>query len=119
MKIIRLALALVASLFSSAAFAHAHLLSQSPLANESVATPSQLTLSFSEGLEAGLSGVFVKTSDGAPVRTATASLDPNTDETLIVPLIGKLSPGEYVVEWRALSKDGHLTKGSYQFRVLP
>ena len=118
MKTGPLALALVASLFSSAAFAHAHLLSQSPLANDSAAAPSQLTLSFSEGLEAALSGVIVKTSNGAPVRTGAASLDPNSDRTLIVPLTGRLSPGEYVVEWHALSKDGHVTKGKYQFRVV-
>jgi methionine-rich copper-binding protein CopC len=119
MKKSPLALAVVASIFPSAAFAHAHLLSQSPLANESVATPSQLALSFSEGLEAELSGVVVKTSRGAPVGTGIASLDPKTDKTLIVPLAGKLSPGEYAVEWHVLSKDGHVTKGTYHFRVLP
>jgi copper resistance protein C len=119
MKINPLALALIGSFFSSAAFAHAHLLSQSRVVNDSVAAPSQLTLSFSEGLEAGLSGVLVKTSNGAPVRTGAASLDPNSDKTLIVPLAGTLSPGEYIVEWHALSKDGHMTNGTYQFRVVP
>src|SRR5260370_39501926 len=117
MKINPLALALIGSFFSSAAFAHAHLLSQSPVVNDSVAAPSQLTLSFSEGLEAGLSGVLVKTSNGAPVRTGAAFLDPNSDKTLIVPLAGTPAPGEYIVQLRGPSKERHLTNGTYQFRV--
>jgi putative copper resistance protein D len=35
-----------------------------------------------------------------------------------VRLTGKLSPGQYVVEWHALSKDGHVTNGTYQFMVV-
>jgi len=79
MKISPLALVLVGSLFSSAAFAHAHLLSLSPIANDSVAAPSQLTLSFSEGLEAGLSRVLVKTSFADTHQGACAGLPLRAD----------------------------------------
>ena len=76
MKISPLALVLVGSLFSSAA---SHLLSLSPIANDSVAAPSQLTLSFSEGLEAGLSRVLVKTSFADTHQGACAGLPLRAD----------------------------------------
>jgi copper resistance protein C len=47
------------------------------------------------------------------------SLDSASDKTLVVPVPAKLAPGDYAVEWHALSKDGHLTHGTYQFKVLP
>ena len=38
------------------------------------------------------------------------------DRTLTVPLKA-LSPGQYFVKWRALSKDGDHTMGAYSFTV--
>ena len=112
------ALAVIGYLFSSAAFAHAHLRAATPAANASVQAPTALTLTFSEGLEPGLSGVVLETSDGASVKTGEVSLDSANDKTLVVPVPGKLGPGDYTVEWHALSKDGHSTRGTYQFKVL-
>ena len=113
------ALAVIGCLFSSTAFAHAHLRAETPSANAAVPAPTQLTLTFSESLELGLSGVTLKSSDGASVKTRDASLDPNSDKTLVIPSTSKLAPGEYTVEWHALSKDGHSTRGTYQFKVVP
>jgi len=114
-----LALAVIGCLYSSAAFAHAHLRAELPAADASVQAPTELTLTFSEGLELGLSGAVLKTSDGTSVKTGDLALDPNSDKTLLVPVSAKLAPGKYTVEWHALSKDGHLTRGTYQFKVLP
>jgi copper resistance protein C len=36
-----------------------------------------------------------------------------------VPLNGVLGAGKYTVKWHALSRDGHATRGSYEFTVLP
>ena len=114
-----LALAVIGCLFSSAAFAHVHLRAETPSANAAVPAPTQLTLTFSEGLEPRLSGVILKSSDGASLKTSDASLDPNSDKPLVIPLTSKLTPGEYAVAWHALSKDGHSTRGTYQFKVVP
>jgi copper resistance protein C len=113
------ALAVIGCLFSNAAFAHAHLRAETPAANASVQAPTALTLTFSEGLEPGLTGVVLETSDGASVKTGDVSLDSASDKTLVVPVPAKLAPGDYAVEWHALSKDGHLTHGTYPFKVLP
>ncbi|MDU1671067.1 MAG: copper resistance protein CopC [Bradyrhizobium sp.] len=36
---------------------------------------------------------------------------------LVVPVKQELSPGEYKVEWHAVSDDTHRVKGSYSFSV--
>ncbi len=59
--------ALLASLIvTSQAFAHAHLKSQIPAADSTVAAPADLRLMFSEGVEASFTKVTV-THDGKPV----------------------------------------------------
>ena len=98
------------------AFAHAHLKSAVPAQNATVPAPSTLRLGFSEGLELRFSGIKLTGPGGAAVPTGDATLD--TDGmTLIVPVAGALPAGAYTVDWHALSKDGHTTKGSYAFTV--
>lgn len=119
MKTSILALAAACCLYSGAALAHAHLRAETPAADTSAQAPTRLTLSFSEGLEPSLCAVVLKTPDGAAVATGNVALEPSDDKTLVVPVAAKLSPGAYTVEWHALSKDGHSTHGTYQFKVLP
>ncbi|MFG1379177.1 copper homeostasis periplasmic binding protein CopC [Xanthobacter autotrophicus] len=115
------ALALAICLLSaSGAFAHAHLAAETPSADDVIAgSPATLSLSFSEGLEVGLSGVTLKGADGQPIPTGAVSLAPGDNKQMSVPLNGPLAAGKYTVEWHALSKDGHTTHGSYQFTVRP
>ncbi|MFG1397259.1 copper homeostasis periplasmic binding protein CopC [Roseixanthobacter pseudopolyaromaticivorans] len=115
------ALALAICLLSATgAFAHAHLTSQTPSANEVVVgSPAALSLSFSEGLEINLSGVTLKGADGQVIPTGAASLAAGDTKQMSVPLNHPLAAGIYTIEWHALSKDGHTTHGSYQFTVGP
>jgi len=109
-----------ACLFSGSALAHAHLKAASPAENAKVAaSPAGLSLTFSEALEVKLSGVTLKGPDGKTVATGTAVLDTKDGRVMRVPLEGALPPGKYTVQWRALSKDGHSTHGSYDFTVAP
>ncbi|MFG1425666.1 copper homeostasis periplasmic binding protein CopC [Roseixanthobacter glucoisosaccharinicivorans] len=114
-------LALAFSVLSAgAALAHAHLTTQTPAANDAVAaSPSTLSLGFSEGLEIGLSGVTLKEASGQPIPTGKPVLAPGDDKQMSVPLNAPLAAGRYTVEWHALSKDGHTTHGSYSFTVSP
>lgn len=101
------------------AFAHAHLQSATPAANGSVATaPSQITLTFSEGVNLKFSGVKVTGPQKSAVKAGKASLT-GGDATLSVPIAGKLGAGTYTVDWHILSVDGHKTNGSYTFTVNP
>ncbi|AZZ76981.1 hypothetical protein CCX46_18130 [Pseudomonas sp. RU47] len=110
------ATALLASLFAaSSVFAHAHLKSQTPAADSTVAAPADLRLTFSEGVEVELTKVTV-THDGAPVVLKPLRTE-SDKKTLIVTPVAPLTAGEYKVEWRAVSVDTHNSEGAYQFKV--
>jgi methionine-rich copper-binding protein CopC len=114
------ALGLAACLLSSAALAHAHLKAADPAAgSRASASPTALSLTFSEVLEAKLSSVTLKGPDGKTVPTGAAALDAGDGRLMRLPLKQALGPGKYTVEWHALSRDGHSTRGTYQFTIAP
>ncbi len=105
--------------FSVPAFAHAHLLSATPKANEmAMPAPSELRLKFSEGLVITFTNVKVTGPDKKTVETGPAKLDPSDNTLLIVPLKAPLQDGKYSVDWQAVSVDGHKTTGSYGFESM-
>ncbi|MGY5804823.1 copper homeostasis periplasmic binding protein CopC [Rhizobium sp. LEGMi12c] len=113
------AAAAISIAFAGQAMAHAHLKSAVPMADGTVKTaPSELDLTFSEGLNLKFSGIKVTGPDKATVKTGEGMLM-NSGTTLMVPVTDKLPPGKYTVEWHALSTDGHKTNGSYGFTIAP
>jgi len=104
---------------AGAAFAHAHLKSAEPADKTTVAAPKLLRLTFSEPIELGFSSVQITAADKTAVAAGAVTHGSGGDAVLEVPLTGSLAAGEYVVEWKVLSKDGHKMKGSYAFTVQP
>jgi methionine-rich copper-binding protein CopC len=99
------------------AFSHAHLKSAAPAPGSTVAAaPTELDLTFMEGVNLKFTGVKVTGPAKALVQTGEAKLM-GGDTTLMVPLSGPLAPGDYAVAWHALSADSHKTNGSYTFTV--
>jgi methionine-rich copper-binding protein CopC len=118
-KKILLAAAAISIAFAGQAMAHAHLKSSTPAADSSVkAAPSELDLTFSEGLNLKFSGIKVTSPNKTAVKTGNGMLM-DKDTTLMVPVTDKLAPGKYTVEWHALSTDGHKTNGAYSFTIAP
>ncbi len=118
-RILALATIGVVALTGQAA-AHAHLKSATPPMNGSVvAAPSELDLTFSQGLNLKFSGVKVTGPGKRAVTTGPATLGAGGDTTLVVPVTGDLPSGTYTVDWHALSSDGHKTSGSYTFTIKP
>ncbi|NEI73788.1 copper homeostasis periplasmic binding protein CopC [Rhizobium lusitanum] len=114
-----LAAAAISLAFAGQAMAHAHLKTAVPAADTTVkAAPSELDLTFSEGLNLKFSGVKITGPNKAAVKTGEAMLM-DKDATLMVPVTDKLTPGKYTVEWHALSTDGHKTNGTYSFTITP
>ncbi len=111
-----IALAAAFALLASPAFAHAHLLSETPAANATVAGPASLVLAFSEGVTLKFTGIMIVGPNGAVAITSSA-LDPEDDKVLDVTLASPLAAGKYTVTWHALSTDGHKTDGTYSFTV--
>ena len=102
------------------ALAHAHLKTARPATDATVATaPTELDLTFSEGVNLKFTGVKVTGPDKKAVATGDAALGQGGDTTIVVPVTGALAAGTYKVDWHARSSDGHKTTGSYSFTVRP
>ena len=107
------------ALLPSAAFAHAHLDHASPAVGGTVAQPpKEVSLWFTEALEAKFSTIEVRDAQNAAVHAGPATLARGNTAQLRVPLKA-LPPGTYKVIWRVLSVDTHRTQGDFTFRVGP
>jgi copper resistance protein C len=97
----------------SAVQAHAHLQAASP-ADQSVlsAAPTQLVLHFSEA--ARLTALAIGKTSEPPRKLPLPAGDPAAQ--IVVPLPA-LSPGQYVVSWRAVGADGHVVPGQIHFTL--
>ena len=107
-------------LMGAPAFAHAHLKSTVPAENATVQqAPTELDLTFSEGVNPKFTGAKLTGPDKAPVATGEPKLGAGGDTTLVVPVSAPLAAGTYKVDWHALATDGHKTTGTYSFTVKP
>lgn len=118
------ALAFVASLAfalgAADAQAHALLKKAVPAVGGTVsASPSEIRINFSEGVEPRFSGITLSSEAGAAVPVGKSSVDPSDASTLITPVSTPLKPGVYTVHWHAVATDTHRTQGSFQFTVQP
>lgn len=108
----------VASLSGNAAFAHADLQSAEPAAGSTATTsPHEIRLTFSEAVIAKFSGVELRDQAGKPIATGKPAVDPANKNVLVVPISEQLPPGNYKIEWHAVSEDTHREKGNYSFSV--
>ena len=101
------------------ALAHAHLDHSSPAAGGTVTTPpTEVTLTFTEAVEAKFSSIEVRDAQGAAMQAgATQAVAGNTAQLLIA--VKPLRPGTYSVNWRGLSGDTHRSQGRLSFTVAP
>jgi methionine-rich copper-binding protein CopC len=110
--------ALIAAIVGiSAAYAHPQLQSTEPAAGKSSAPPKEIRIRFNENILLQFSGIELKNQIGKAIATGKAEKDPTNRKLLIVPLKEQLLPGDYKVEWHAVSDDTHKVKGSYSFGV--
>ena len=95
---------------------HALVVESSPRTNEALtASPARIFLRFNSRIEKGLSSVRVTGPAGRPVPLPVAAPDRSPDR-LLAPL-PTLQPGTYLVRWKVLSADGHVTEGALRFTV--
>ena len=82
------------------------------------ASPKEIRLTFSEGIEPRFSGIDLATGDDRTVATGAAVVDPVNAKQLVLAL-PPLAPGSYRVRWHVVSVDTHRTEGEYSFAVAP
>ena len=105
---------LFAGLGGSGAHAHAFLDHASPLVGSTVASaPREVSLTFTQNLEAAFSSVEVTGPNGARVDAGKPQISGNTMHVGLK----AAGPGTYHVRWHALSVDTHKTDGSFTFTV--
>jgi copper resistance protein C len=111
---------IAASLVVGAAHAHPEFQSADPTPGAATPTsPKQIRITFNENVIPKMSGVEVRDQTGKIIPTGTAATDPANKKLLVVPVNEQLPPGDYKVEWHAVSDDTHRVKGSFSFSVAP
>jgi copper resistance protein C len=109
---------LAVGLPTRSADAHPTLKSASPAAESvSVSEPTEIKLTFSEGVISKFSNVEVKDQGGKTVATGKVATNPKDQKELVVPMQAPLKAGTYTVTWNIVSVDTHRVRGTYSFKV--
>ncbi len=117
-KISTTAIALIVAILSGgAALAHPQLQVSDPAAGATTTSPRQIRITFNEAVIAKFSGIAIKDKTGRTVTVGKAQIDPADKKLLVVPLKEELAPGEYRIDWHAVSDDTHRVTGTYSFSV--
>lgn len=98
---------------------HAALESSRPVAGEVVADPLEaVVLRFTEAVQVSPSAVVLV--DDAGIRRELSIDAPSASAVeLSAALPADLPPGDYRIEWRTLSTDGHVVEGDFGFSYQP
>jgi len=115
----RALLAAAFALAATAAFAHAQLVKASPAVGGTVASASEIRLTFSEGVEPRFSRISLTAAGGAAVPLGAAKTEGGDATVFVAPIPKPLAPGVYTVKWSAVSVDTHHTQGDFRFTVKP
>lgn len=104
---------------AGSASAHAELVRSEPAAGARLtAAPQQVTIEFSQLLDAAKSTITVVDAAGATVSQGNAEVLTNNNKALRVALKPNLGPGEYTVQWSNLSsEDGEEESSTFTFTV--
>ena len=115
MKFPIVAMTLIACPVTQAAWAHAHLEKSTPADGSTLnAAPATVEMTVSE--PARLTALWIQ-RDQEP-RQAMKDL-PTTASGRLGVSLPPLTPGTYVVTWRVIAADGHVTSGVLHFTVAP
>lgn len=110
-----IAVAAAVAFAAGPAAAHARLVGATPAPNATVVATRTLSLTFSERTVPAFSGFDVVNAAGEKVAIETSVAEDG--KTLTGTLARALSAGEYRLDWRIASTDGHRMTGSYTFTV--
>jgi methionine-rich copper-binding protein CopC len=117
---VALSLSFAALVAATPALAHAQLQQAVPAVGGTVsASPQDLRLHFSEGVEPRFSTVALASAAGGAIPLGRPAVDPADPATLVVKVGKTLQPGTYAVTWHVVSVDTHKTQGSFDFTVSP
>lgn len=100
------------------AAAHAFVVESQPAEGATLAEPpTHVYLRFNSKLEKRLSHVTISTDKGKPVALPISVQSQDRPDRMEL-AVGPLGPGAYVVRYKVLAVDGHITEGVLRFSVL-
>lgn len=100
------------------AAAHALVLESVPPRDAVLArSPERVLLRFNSKIEKGLTRLTLSGADGPPEILSTAGADGDPESDRVVVPLRPLPPGRYVIRYKVLSADGHVTEGALRFSV--
>jgi copper resistance protein C len=112
----RTAITILGSLFLGTAYAYAHAFldhAEPRVGNSVTSSPREVSLWFTQNLEAAFSTVEVHDASGARVDQGKPQVNAGVMRIGLKPL----PPGTYKVHWHVLSVDTHTTEGAFSFHV--
>ncbi|GAA4239646.1 copper resistance protein CopC [Actinomadura meridiana] len=107
-----LAVGTVLAIFAPPASAHAALTDANPKKDSSIASPSQVVLTYSDPIR--LPRVILTDASGKERQVGAPQA---VDNKVTQQVGGTLPNGKYTVGWRVVSADGHPVSGTYTFTV--
>jgi methionine-rich copper-binding protein CopC len=114
-SVVALAIALLL-LLPHAAFAHAVLVKSSPAQGATVkAGKMDITLTYNSRIDALHSSLHLLGPDG---KAHTLAVDGHAAPNLLVAKAEGLAAGAYKLEWQVQASDGHISRGTVEFRVV-
>lgn len=97
---------------------HLKLNSSFPASDTTLTTaPDAVRLWFSEPADLPTSRVTVHAADGTALKTAAPTREAAANAPLVVSFVSPPGNGSYKVTWKAMSRDGHVVDGSFNFTV--
>ena len=106
-----------ATMPATAVDAHPALKTANPAAESTAAAPTEIRLTFSEGVIVTFSRVELNDQAGNKIAAGQLASDPKDQKQLILPLQTPLTAGTYTVKWNVVSVDTHRVNGTYSFKV--
>jgi methionine-rich copper-binding protein CopC len=104
---------------ASKAVAHAIVVRRSPeqggVASDAI---GKVEVWYDAGIRDAFAALAVVSAGGERVDKRDASID-KADPAHVTVSVDRLAPGKYTVRYRALSADGHLVSGAWDFEVRP
>jgi copper resistance protein C len=102
------------------ASSHAIVLESSPVHDAVLERgPEQVTLRFNSKLEKRFTRITLAAGDRPPAVIALPGADDAAPPDRVVIPLSPLAPGVYVLRYRVLAVDGHITEGALRFTVRP
>ena len=113
MKRLLLVLSAIVGLSTFQAQAHTDLTRSTP-ANDAIVTvaPEEIVLRFSAAVK--LIALFIREDGGAEQALEDLSLEPSQRFVVDLP---DLPPGDYIVTWRGVGPDSHISSGGFRFTI--